>query len=209
MAKIDRALTISDIANAKVERYDFTGDWLDAFGRPQRSGVWFVCGNSGHGKTSFILQLIKYLATFDTILFESYEEGKISGALQDGIKRFGLEQAQKNVRVCDDSLSDLELRLKKRKSPDVIFLDSLEYSEFRNLKHIVTFTKQFKHKLFIVIGQAEGAKPKSKLGQDLLFHANQKIWVEGYRAICRGRSYGEKGYFTIWDKGAQDYWSYK
>jgi len=209
MEKLNRALTINDISNAKVERFEFTGEWLEAFGKPQKNGVWFVCGGSGHGKTSFILQLIKCLAGFENLIFESYEEGKISGSLQDGIKRFGLSQVQKNVKVCDDSLDDLEIRLKKKKSPNLILIDSLEYSEFRNLKHVVSYTRQFPKKLFIIIGQAEGSRPKSKLGQDMLFHANQKFWIEGYRAICRGRSFGDKGYFTIWEKGAKEYWDYK
>jgi len=43
----------------------------------------------------------------------------------------------------------------------------------------------------------------------VLFLANQKIWIEGHRAISKGRSNGTTGYLTIWDKGATTYWDYK
>ena len=67
----------------------------------------------------------------------------------------------------------------------------------------------YKNKLFIFISWAEGKEPAKKIGKDVLYLANQKIFVEGYRAINRGRSTGEKGHLTIWEKGATEYWEFK
>ena len=41
----------------KKKTIPFTGAWADAFGNPERKGVWFVWVQSGNGKTSFIMQL--------------------------------------------------------------------------------------------------------------------------------------------------------
>ena len=46
----------------KKETLKLTGAWADAFGEPERIGVWFIWGNSGNGKSSFVMQLCKELA---------------------------------------------------------------------------------------------------------------------------------------------------
>ena len=52
-----RALTVTDILKVKHEGLKFSGAWADAFGEPERRGVWFIWGQSGSGKTSFTMQL--------------------------------------------------------------------------------------------------------------------------------------------------------
>lgn len=206
---LKRALTLQNIVDAVVKVFDFTGEWRDAFGTPERTGVWYVFGDSGSGKTSFILMLIKCFAEFGRVLFVSYEEGEVSASLQQGIKRLGLLEKKNNVLVTTDSLEELGERLVRRKSPDFVIIDSLEYSEFVSIKQIKAFADRYPDKLFVIIGQATGKKPRTALGESVLFFAKQKIFVEGYRAFSRGRSLGETGYLTIWEKGADDYWEYK
>ncbi len=206
---VKRGLTLQNISDAKILRFDFKNEWFEAFGKPQRTNVWFVYGNTGHGKTSFILQLMKCLASFSKFLFVSYEEGEISAALQDGIKRLGMLEVNKKVLVVTDTIEELEIRLNKKKSHDIILIDSLEYTDFRTIRQIRSFVLKYPKKLFIFIGQADGNKPMGKLGHDVLHYANQKIWVEGFRAICKGRSFGTKGYYTIWEERAREYWRFE
>ena len=202
-------LTLKNVVDTKIPVFDFTGEWYDAFGKPQRNGVWFIYGNSGHGKTSFLLMLIKQLANFDNIIFVPYEEGNVSVALQNGINRLGLLEANKKVLVCTHSLEELEKRLSKRKSPEIVIIDSLDVSEIKRIKQVSELKNRFKNKTFIFTGWAAGKDPASKIGKDVLYLANQKIFVEGYRAISRGRSFGERGYLTIWEKKATEYWEFK
>ena len=207
--RVKGELTLKNIIDAKIPVFDFTGEWFEAFGKPQRNGVWFIFGNSGHGKTSFILMLIKQLVNFSNVLFVSYEEGDKSVPLQDGIKRFGLLEANNKVSVCTKNKGELEERLNNKRSPDVVIIDSLDASEFKRVEQVVALRNSFKNKLFIFTGWAKGKEPARRIGEDVLFMANQKIWVEGHRAISRGRSFGERGYLTIWDKEASKYWEYK
>jgi len=205
---IRRALTLQNIVDAKIPRFDFAGEWFEAFGRPQMGGIWFVYGGSGSGKTSFVLSLMKCMSVFSNkILFESHEEGEKSTALQDSIKRLGLLSIDKKVMVIDESLEEMYERLDMQKSPDIIFIDSLEHSEFKNIKQVVDLRKRYPKKTFVIIGQASGSNPRTELGVSVLFIANQKIYVEGYRAFSRGRSFGSKEYFTIWEEEAAIYWN--
>ena len=64
---LKRALTVQNILDKKYKLIDFTGAWYDAFKKPEMTGVWFIWGNSGNGKTSFVIQLIKELAKFDNV----------------------------------------------------------------------------------------------------------------------------------------------
>ena len=203
---IRRAFTLQNIVEKKVSKFPFAGAWFDAFGTPQKTGIWFICGESGSGKTTFVLDLIKCLAMYsNSVLLESYEEGKVSAALQDAILRLGMT-AVKNVIVADDTHEEMIERLEGHKSANVVIIDSVEHSEFRDIKQVVDLKRQFPNKLFIFIGQASGTKPRTMLGESILFIANQKIWIEGYRAFSRGRSNGPLRYYTIWEQEANIYW---
>lgn len=207
---LKRALTLQNVMDADVKTFDFAGEWLDAFGKPQATGVWLVYGGSGSGKTTFVMMLIKYLAAFGRVLFVSYEEGLSSASLKVTIDRLGLMERQNEVLVTIDSVEELDERLSKQRSPDIVVIDSLELSEFNTVRQIKMFADKYPQKLFIYIGQAEGDKPRSELGKAVLFLANQKIYVEGYRAFTRGRSQGEKDAFiTIWAERGDKYWEYK
>lgn len=72
---LQRALTVDNVLAKKYKLIDFTGEWYEAFDKPEMGGVWFVWGNSGNGKTSFIIQMIKELSKFDKVLVNSREEG--------------------------------------------------------------------------------------------------------------------------------------
>ena len=207
---LKRALTLQNVMDADVKTFDFAGEWLDAFGKPQATGVWLVYGGSGSGKTTFVMMLIKYLAAFGRVLFVSYEEGLSSASLKVTIDRLGLMERQNEVLVTIDSVEELDERLRKQRSPDIVVIDSLELSEFNTVRQIKMFADKYPQKLFIYIGQADGDKPRSELGKAVLFLANQKIYVEGYRAFTRGRSQGEKDAFiTIWAERGDKYWEYK
>lgn len=206
---LKRALTLQNVMETKVKKFPFTGEWHDAFGTPEATGIWYVFGGSGSGKTSFMLQLMKCLAAYAKVLFVSYEEGEVSASLQSGIERLGLMERKNNIFICTDNLEELTERLNRRRSADVIIIDSLDHSEFATIKQLKAFAGAFPSKLFIIIGQADGKNPRTELGKSVLFLAKQKIYVEGYRAHSRGRSMGELGFYTIWAKGAEDYWEYK
>ena len=39
---MNRAMSVTDMLRMKKETYPFEGDWADAFGAPERGGVWFI-----------------------------------------------------------------------------------------------------------------------------------------------------------------------
>lgn len=68
------------------------------------------------------------------------------------------------------------------------------------------FKNKHKNKLIIFISHATGKEPSTKVAQRIMYDADLKIWVEGYKALSKGRYIGTIGEKTIWAEGANRYW---
>lgn len=202
-----RALSYKNIEDYKPVELEFTGKWEASFGRPEVKGSWLVWGNSGHGKTRFTLQLCKYLCQFGKVVYNSLEEG-LSKSMQNAIIQVGMKETGRRFIFLDmESLADLERRLEKRKSPDVVIIDSLQYFRMTQ-KDYDRFKKKFPNKLFVFISHAKGKEPKGSIAESIRYDAFVKVWIEGYTAfpVSRYVKNGESEPFTIWTQGADDYW---
>jgi hypothetical protein len=201
---MSRAYTVDNILNRKYNLFDFNGEWADAFSCPERSGVWFIWGNSGNGKTTFILQLIKNLCQFDKVLLNSLEEGA-SHTIRNGFVRVGMQEVSKKVLIVSESVEEITMRLDIKKSPGIIIIDSFQYFQL-SYKQYIEFKRKFPKKLIIFISHADGRVPSGRAAKSVMYDASLKIWVEGYKAFSKGRYIGPVGNYTIWPEGALKYW---
>jgi len=201
-----RALSVNELLQKKYKLFNFEEDWLDAFDCPERTGVWFIWGNSGNGKTTFVLELIKYLAQFTKVAYDSLEEGG-AHSMQQAFIRVGMTEVSRRVILIEgESVEELEARMQKRKSPDVYVIDSLQYSDI-NYKQYKGLKERNRNKLIIFISHSDGKMPEGRSAKKIMFDATLKIWVEGYRAISKGRYIGSNGgTFIIWTEGSSKYW---
>lgn len=200
-----KAISVNELLSMRMETLPLEGAWRDAFGEPERHGVWFVWGGSGSGKTTFVLQLCKELCRFGRVAYDSLEEGACK-TMQDAFIRTGMQDVARRLVLLDcEDMASLSARLKKRRSPDFVVIDSLQYtgmnySDFKRLK------EAHRDKLLIFISRARGTLPSTRVGVSVMYDAGLKIWVEGYRAFSKGRTFGEKGYYTVWPERAKKYW---
>ncbi|GAB6977137.1 ATP-binding protein [Prevotella falsenii] len=199
-----KALSMVDLMRKNRQVYAFDGEWEEAFGQPEQNGVWFIWGRSGSGKTSFVLQLCKELTRYGKVAYDSLEEGD-SLTMQNALMRVGMGDVGRQFILLNESLKELDTRLKRRRSPDIVVVDSFQYAHV-DLKQYEEFIARHQNKLIIFISQADGMKPLGRTAQSAMYSASLKIWVEGYRAISKGRYFGNKGYFTIWEERADKYW---
>ncbi|MEG2276646.1 MAG: ATP-binding protein [Odoribacter sp.] len=205
-----KALTYKNIEDYKPVELAFSGRWEASFGCPEVKGSWLIWGNSGSGKTRFTLQLCKYLCQFGKVIYNSLEEG-LSKSMQNAIIQVGMKEAGRRFIFLDmESMGDLEKRLEKRKSPDVIIIDSLQYFRMTQ-KDYDRFKKKFPNKLFVFISHAKGSEPKGAVAESIRYDAFVKVWIEGYKALPVSRyvKNGESENFTIWAQGAEEYWGNK
>ncbi|MCT4580808.1 MAG: hypothetical protein N4A35_05265 [Flavobacteriales bacterium] len=202
-----RAVSISELYTTNFKVLDFQGDWDACIGKPELAGSWLIWGKSGNGKTRFTLQLCKYLTQFGKVAYNSLEEGA-SLSMRKAFVETGMEEVKRRIVLLDqEPISDLIERLKKRKSPDIIAIDSVQYTGM-NYDTYRELRKTFPKKLFILISHADGKEPSGRVAKSIRFDAFVKIWVEGYKAFPTSR-YGGGQPYTVWQQGADKYWSEK
>lgn len=199
-----RAMSVTDVLRMKKETYPFEGDWSAAFGEPERNGVWFIWGRSGSGKTSFTMALCKELAKYGKVAYNSLEEG-FSLTMKNTLVKAGMQDVARRFVLLHEDIEELDARLSKRKSPDIVVIDSFQYTQM-SFKEYEDFKERHSDKLIIFISQADGNKPLGRTAVSVMYDASLKIWVEGYRAISKGRYFGSLGYYTIWAERAAIYW---
>lgn len=197
---LKRALTPSEMVSKRMTTMAFDGEWLAHVGKPERSGSWLIWGNSGNGKTRYALTLGKYLTNFGRVAYNSLEEG-ISESLKRAVMDTGLVGVRRFILLDKEPIAELANRLSRPKSPDIVIIDSIQYSGL-NYRDYRQLRDTFRNKLFIFISHADGREPAGRTARSVRYDANVKIYIEGYRAFAASRYGGGKPY-TIWEEGAK------
>lgn len=200
-----RAATAREILETNFHPAGFDGEMLEFMGDPELRGCWIVWGESTSGKTSFCLQLAKYLTQFGRVAYDSIEEG-ISLSLRRAIERTGMLECGNRFLVIDkEPIEDLEKRLQKQKSPDVIFIDSVQYTGLNKLT-AKALVNQYPKKLFVFVSHAAGKLPDGRTANAIRYDAMVKIVIAGYQAKAQSRFGGQNDkVYTIWEEGARNY----
>ena len=204
-----RAISNKNVMRARFETVDFDGEFLSSFGKPELRGAWMVFGGSGTGKTTFLMMGCKYLTRFGKVAYDSLEQG-LSLSLQRAWERVGMSEVGNKITLLDrEDLAGLISRLKKKKSPDIIVIDSLQYLLGFTIRDYLRLRLLFPSKLFIFVSHERNGQPDGVVAQKIRYDADIKIRTLGYKAFFTTRyQNGDEGGadFTIWEKGARDYW---
>lgn len=202
-----KALSVRDIITKKYQLFNLSPEWAAAFGRPAKRGVWFVWGDSGNGKTSFVMQLCRELANHGVVAYNSLEEGA-EDTMKNTLLRHDMENVSRRFQVLCEPIEEMEERMDRRKSPDFYVVDSLQYTQM-TYKEYRYFKEAHRDKLIIFISHADGKKPDGRVAKRVMSDASLKIYVEGFRAFSKGRYFGTEPHYTIWAEGAARYWGSK
>lgn len=190
-----KAYSNSNVLSAKFDLAPFEGAWLSHLGRPSLCGIWFIYGKSGSGKTTYCLQLAKYLTKFvRKVAYNSLEQG-LSPAMQQAWKKAGLEVCGKSIMLINrESLAEMRVRLAKKQSPDVVFIDSVMYLEENSAREIIELRHKHPNKLFVIIGQERNGDAYDTKQIKIKHDADIKIRCVGGVARCETRYTTEDGY---------------
>jgi hypothetical protein len=195
--------SVDELERTKFDVMPFKGDWLKSLGRPEKAGCWIIYGESYHGKTNFTVKLAKYLTEFvkHKVLINSLEEGKTE-SFRLTSRRSNLSQVKEKIllgnRVPMDGVAE---RLLKQRSPEVIIIDSIQFTDL-NKKKFNDLIEKFPHKLFIFISNADGKKPRGALAKHVKNAAMIKIRVEGFKAFPESRFGGGEPYIIDAERAA-------
>lgn len=169
---------VREVLSMKFDTFPFSGAWYDAFGTPERRGIWIIWGNTGSGKTSFVMQLCKELCKYGRVAYDSLEEGACL-TMQNSLKRFNMQEVNGKFLLLDvEPIDQLCLRMKRQKSPDFVVIDSLQYTQL-TYAQFIKIKEAYRNKLIIFISHASGTNPDGRVAKKVAFDAALKIYVEG------------------------------
>ena len=179
---IPRAYTYEDLARKKYKTLPLKGVWKEHLGEIERSGSILIYGDSGHGKTTYALQLMRELCQGEKVLYNSLEEcGKLS--LLTNLERAGLKQYKNKYLVCGEPLDNLIQRLSRPQQPKIVFIDSVQAC-FRGKKteDYHNLILQFPQTLFIGISQMRKGMPKGAVAEEFYWFCQDRVLVQDFNA---------------------------
>lgn len=207
MAKV---LGVKQLAQKKYKFIDNLPDEIvQSFGRLVINFTMIVWGKSGNGKSNLLMQILKALMTYGKVLYVALEEGFEATTQLNVLRHLDVEEHGGKIEFADYEMTYDELlkKLKKKKSPRFIVIDSIQYwnisyEDYKKLKEM------FPQKTFIFISHAKGKDPLGATATSIRYDAGIKVHVEGYVAFIISR-YGGHVPFVIWEEGAKKYWGKK
>lgn len=204
MAEFVKAKSYADLKKKKYKVLEFDGKFKESFGTPELAGAWIIWGDSSAGKTSLNIQLAKYMTQFGQVLYNSFEE-KESMSFFDNLTIHGIEHVGSKFQTLPgEDIKTLNDRLKLQRSPNVIFIDSIQHSHMTKEDYQLLKDNHFKNKLFIFVSHASGKLPKGELADFIRFDSELKIRVDLFRAYPTGRMNGGGQFFDVWpERSAQ------
>jgi hypothetical protein len=201
--RVKRAIGVKELLKKEFITYEFEGEWLESFGEVERNFRMLIYGASGNGKTEFVVQLAKYLATFGRVYFNSFEQG-VSKSLQAAFRRNKMQHVNGKLVLGDkETFEEMTERLARRNSPKFCIIDSLDYMRL-SVEQYRQLVADFPTKAFIIVCWATGRNPKTQAAKDIEYMADIKVRVLEYKAFPRSRFGGNKPY-VIW----KEYWENK
>lgn len=200
-----RTLSAKQVLTIKFDTIRLGGGWNECVGEIETTGIWFIWGNSGNGKTSAVVSLCKELSAFGKVLYNSREEG-VSLTMQNTLRRYGMGELGSRFQLANMSLQELDEKISQQRSPKFVVLDSFQFMGL-TYKDFGAFCEKHKNKMLIFVSRTRGRQPEGRAAISAMYDASCKIWVEGYKAFSKGRFVGTTGEMTIWDEGAKKYWS--
>ncbi len=180
--EIPRYLTHEDAVRASFKEFPFEGEWLRHLGTPERAKSILIYGGSGHGKTTYALQLMKYMCSFEKVFYNSVEEG-LRASFVRSLELNNVKTVKGKYVFQSEFYDDMVKRLARKRQPKIVFVDSIQYC-FRGKRdiHYWRLTEQFDDTLFIFISQMQKGVPKGSVADAVMWDAQIVVRVQDFKA---------------------------
>lgn len=185
--------------------------WVNAVGELKEGFRLIVWGESGNGKTNFVMQLVEQLiVSLGKGLYLSLEE-KQGPTMQRLIERYIPEDQRELVKFPDKhpTYNDLMAYLKRPRTPNWIVIDSIQYFDFDSERRYKAMEEAFPNKCFIFVSHAKGRQPDGRVADKIRYDSGIKVFVRKDIAYVTHSRYGGHTNYVIWEQGARAARSHK
>lgn len=197
-----RRRSVKAVLRLKSPQYNFTGEWYENFGCPDIGSKWMIWGPSASGKSSFVMQLAKYMTQFGKVEYYADEEGLNSKSLHLRLNRYGMTKCGARFSVVDKaSFDDIVKQMELPRGPAIYIFDSWQTMNFTH-EQFRGLCKRFPKKTMIWVSREDRGEPMGNSARKAKYDCDVKIYVKGYAAKCLGRFTPEAGKeYVIWQEG--------
>lgn len=184
----------TDLRKHNFKSINLGPSWTAHFGEISPKGSIIVWGDSGQGKTSYCLQLLKALCQQKIrCLYVTMEEG-YSLSFKMACMREGVIDNRYFYVSDEQTLDALEPLLKSQRAPKAIVIDSIQYGGF-SYDDYKKFITNHSDKLLIFISHLGGGRePDGATAINIKYNSNVKVFVEGHQAFPMSRFGGGETY---------------
>lgn len=199
---VKRAYSYEDINRIIFKTIEINEEWKPHLGEPQLGNShWLIFGDSGHGKTSYVLQIVKMLCqNSQRVHYNTAEEG-LKKSFKMALKRNNLKGVS-GFNYHQETFSQLSERLNRKRQAKIVVIDSVQYF-FRGMqsKHYFEFINQFKDTTFIWVSGADGKKPRGKIAEDIYYDSDIVVNVKDFEANIEKNRFEAYDSRVIWQQG--------
>lgn len=204
MKKVKRAYNYEDISRKKFESIKIHEDWIAHLGSPQLgNSQWIVCGDSGHGKTSYLLQLAKMLCEYYRVHYDTLEEG-MKKSFKMALERSNIKSVKSQFIFSQETLEELTARLDRPRQPRIVIIDSIQYFfRGRKVQDYFNFIEKFSNTTFIWVSAIRGNLPTGAVAEAIYYDCDIRVHVENFEATMEKNRFEAYGSYIIWEEGYQ------
>ncbi len=207
-----KSLGVTQFLSKKFKLLGVEGVWQATLGYLPHGFIGIVYGESGNGKTEFLIQLAKYLTKFGKVAWLSYEQ-RHGYDLQRAVARNQMEDVSGSFIVIDPlAKSDDKGRLfesllqemGKRNSPQFYIVDSYDYVNFSKEEYQTLRNKFGDRKGIIFVSHSKGKKPKRTVAEYIEYDCGFSIYVKHFIAFVQKNRYSGFEPYIIWEQKAKE-----
>lgn len=208
-----KVLGVKQFHQMRFQFLPISEKWAATLGKVPHNFIAVVYGFSGNGKTEFVVQLVKMLAQLGKkVGWLSYEQ-RHGSDFQMSTKRNNMEEVSGMFYPIDpiaaipegvSLIEDLDSYLKKRNSPDVVVIDSIDYTGFGWEEYVMLKNRYGHKKTFIFIAHStKSGAIKKAISERIIFDGGMGIFVSHYIATPVKNRFGGFEPYVVWEDRAR------
>lgn len=190
---VKKAYSVADIEKRSFKIVQLKGEWQRHLGEMERSGSVLILGDSGHGKTTYALKKSKAICNSEKVLYNTAEEG-IRASWQRSVELNNMKSVKGKFRYVKDSYEELFERLKMKRQPKVVIIDSVQYFfRGKKVKDYFKLIETYNDTLFIFLSHVTKGMPKGAIANEIYWDCQNRIIIKDFKAyIDKSRCGGDE-----------------
>ena len=177
-----KAYSITDGKKRKFKFIELKGEWKRHLGEVEQSGSSIVYGKSGEGKTSYALLKSKAICEAQKVLYNTAEEGYRASWVRS-LDLNNMSVVKSKFSYCKEQYDEFFKRLKKKRRPKVVVIDSVQYFFLGKKKaDYFKLIETFNETHFIFLSHISKGLPEGPVAMAIYWDCQNRILVQDFKA---------------------------